>query len=471
MTKTTSNLSTMILKINNLNFKLIYFSFFFLCSSFLFGQVVHFSGKILNPNKDKIMIRAKGYMKVIKLLSDGSFDDTLDIKAGDYSLSDYNESTALYLEPGYNLNLTLDTKAFDESIMYKGEGEKPNNFLAKYYLYDEQNTLGFSKLKSMSDNDFFEYKMGYYNGVMDLLESSNLENDNFKTNQKNRFNFNMLEQILYKSGEAYFKSNLNNVVSDHLDLAFEKLDFKDSVHYNANPYFRSLLDNYFVAGLVAGSKECYDRFYKELNDKQRKNIIFSIKRGISFYNDNELEPYYTALTKLVKDKDQMASISKTYDQINSLQKGNPSPAFNYESMEGKKVSLKDLKGKLIYIDVWATWCGPCKVQIPFLKELEVSFRDKEVAFVSISIDNPEDENKWREMVNDKELKGVQLIADKAWKSSFAKDYVIQGIPRFILIDQKGNIITPFAPRPAAFTETGELTLNLELKDLLNKYLN
>ena len=286
----------MILKINNLNFKLICFSFFFLCSSFLFGQVVHFSGKIQNPNKDKIMIRAKGYMKVIKLLSDGSFDDTLDIKAGDYSLSDYNESTALYLEPGYNLNLTLDTKEFDESIMYKGDGEKPNNFLAKYYLYDEQNTLVFSKLKSMNDNDFFEYQMGYYNGLMDLLESSNLENDNFKTNQKNRFNYNMLEQILYKSGEAYFKSNLNNVVSDHLDLAFEKIDFKDSVHYNANPYYQSLLDNYFVTGLVAQSKECYDSFYKELNDTQRKNIIFSINRGISFYNDKELEPYYTALT-------------------------------------------------------------------------------------------------------------------------------------------------------------------------------
>ena len=75
------------------------------------------------------------------------------------------------------------------------------------------------------------------------------------------------------------------------------------------------------------------------------------------------------------------------------------------------------------------------------------------------------------MVDDKELKGVQLIADNAWKSSFARDYVIQGIPRFILIDKKGNIITPFAPRPAAFTESGDLTLNLELKELLNEYVD
>jgi hypothetical protein len=116
------------------------------------------------------------------------------VKAGEYSLSDYNESTALYLEPGYDLNLTIDTEEFDESIVYKGIGEKPNNFLAKYYLYDEYNTLSFSKLKSMTDNDFFNSQMGYLEGVISILESSNLASDNFQTLQKQRFNFNMLEK-------------------------------------------------------------------------------------------------------------------------------------------------------------------------------------------------------------------------------------------------------------------------------------
>ena len=64
----------------------------------------------------------------------------------------------------------------------------------------------------------------------------------------------------------------------------------------------------------------------------------------------------------------------------------------------------------------------------------------------------------------KELKGIQIIADNAWRSTFVKDYIIEGIPRFILIDQSGNIISPNAPRPATFSEEGYV-LNKEIQIL------
>ena len=75
---------------------------------------------------------------------------------------------------------------------------------------------------------------------------------------------------------------------------------------------------------------------------------------------------------------------------------------------------------------------PCKAQIPYLKELEEKYRTKEVAFVSISIDQLKDSTKWKKMIVDKELKGIQIMADNAWRSTFVKDYIIEGIPRFIL---------------------------------------
>ena len=132
-----------------------------------------------------------------------------------------------------------------------------------------------------------------------------------------------------------------------------------------------------------------------------------------------------------------------------LAKGMPSPVFtNYENHKGGKTSLEDLKGKYVYIDVWATWCGPCKREIPFLKEVEKSYHGKNIEFVSTSIDRAKDHEVWVNMVTDKDLSGVQLFADNDWKSKFVQDYAIEGIPRFILIDPEGNIVTADAPRPS-----------------------
>jgi hypothetical protein len=71
------------------------------------------------------------------------------------------------------------------------------------------------------------------------------------------------------------------------------------------------------------------------------------------------------------------------------------------------------------------------------------------------------------MIVDKELEGIQIIADKAWRSKFVTDYVIEGIPRFILIDKDGNLMDPMAPRPAVY-KGGELQLNEEIQKIFNE---
>ena len=117
--------------------------------------------------------------------------------------------------------------------------------------------------------------------------------------------------------------------------------------------------------------------------------------------------------------------------------------------KGGTTSLDDLKGKYVYIDLWATWCNPCKREIPFLQKVEKQFHDKKIEFVSISVDVKKDHEKWKKMVTDKELTGVQLFANDNWNSQFVKDYMVSGIPRFILIDPNGNIVSPDAPRPSS----------------------
>lgn len=128
--------------------------------------------------------------------------------------------------------------------------------------------------------------------------------------------------------------------------------------------------------------------------------------------------------------------------------GKASPSFTYENIEGKNVSLKDLEGKYVYMDIWATWCGPCKREIPALKALEKKYEGKNIQFVSISVDKLADKEKWQKFVQKEQLTGIQLFADNDWESEFIKAYEIQGIPRFILLDPEGIIVNADAPRPS-----------------------
>ena len=145
--------------------------------------------------------------------------------------------------------------------------------------------------------------------------------------------------------------------------------------------------------------------------------------------------------------------------IEEFPAGSPSPIFeNYENFKGGTTSLSDIKGKFVYVDVWATWCGPCKREIPSLKELEKKYEGRNIEFVSISVDNAKRSGTmekahgaWKKMVAEKELSGIQLFSDKSYDSNFMASYKVKGIPRFMLIDPEGKIVSAHAPRPSMKT--------------------
>ena len=89
----------------------------------------------------------------------------------------------------------------------------------------------------------------------------------------------------------------------------------------------------------------------------------------------------------------------------------------HPNSDGKKVSMNDLRGKIVLVDVWATWCGPCKAEIPHLKKLEEEFKGLDVAFVSVSVDKKQDLEKWLHFTRKEQLGGIQLSAadDKSFE--------------------------------------------------------
>ena len=111
------------------------------------------------------------------------------------------------------------------------------------------------------------------------------------------------------------------------------------------------------------------------------------------------------------------------------------------------------------VDVWATWCGPCRKELPYLKSLEEEMEGKDVVFIGVSLDEKKDFEKWKKFIVDEQLPGVQLFAG-GW-SKIAKDYKITGIPRFMVFGKDGQVVEANAPRPSA-PELKEL-LEAELK--------
>lgn len=121
--------------------------------------------------------------------------------------------------------------------------------------------------------------------------------------------------------------------------------------------------------------------------------------------------------------------------------------FAFEDKEGNTVRLSDFLGKYVLIDVWATWCGPCKQQFPFMQKLEEAFKDEDIVFLSLSIDILDDKETWREMVEKKQGE-IALFASNGYDTPFVRYYEVEYIPHFLLIGPDGTMLSSKARKPS-----------------------
>lgn len=124
--------------------------------------------------------------------------------------------------------------------------------------------------------------------------------------------------------------------------------------------------------------------------------------------------------------------------------------LTFPNAEGNDISLSDFRGKVVYIDIWATWCGPCKKEMPAMKALEAEYKDnKDIVFMGISVDASKNIQKWKDFVIKEQLPGVQLFAGDMAGAALSKPYKITGIPRFMLVGKDGSLLYMDAPRPSS----------------------
>lgn len=469
---------------------LIFISAVLTCSA-IQAQDVTLAGSLPSIKNGKLELSNLDEQKwSIETDASGNFNQTIKgIQAGYYTLSDVG---TVYLSPGYSLNITKK----NEQLVMQGIGSKENN------LIQQLNATSKKVAEKMNKGDFNFVKIPDFRKQMEAFRKSQYAllnrqkpDQQFQSTRKADIDYtirNLYTEYGYKYGvdmkkqENFFRfmeSMGTNYDSKKLDSAYKAMQtwkltreqrneldsigdlggsFNEEEVFKGSAAYRKWMDNQFT-GLM------YSKYSKDLNSRMSQEAIkqkavaeavsnpyiknywhyrFASQALKTSEDLQEADSIYQAF-KSTNSHPAFASVmEKAYERIKKYTKGAPAPEFEYQTVAGEKVKLSSLRGNFVYIDVWATWCGPCKAEIPNLKKVEEHYRDKNIKFVSISVDELKDAQKWKDYVINNELKGVQLMSDNAFNSSFIQDFNIISIPRFILIDTEGKIISANAYRPS-----------------------
>lgn len=373
------------------------------------------------------------------------------------------ESLLLYMEEGDNAALTFEGHDLKGTYVFEGEkaaAVKYLNTVSLVALPDQDYALQFDEYKTRLDAKAAD--------AVKLLKANGLSSaGDFEENEEDRIRYSyaaplimypMAHRIMtgnmeYQPGEDYYDVIESYVVEDErLACLDEYRAFVAEAMHVLDPEGRGTTSVY--PKTVAQMKYAADR----LSDPVVKEII--LHHIAAAYVDNfgvkdisEMENIYHTY---VRDTLLTSSFAKKYERWDLSRPGKRSPGFRAPDVDGKVHTLADFRGKYVYIDMWATWCGPCKREMPYLKALEEEFKDAEIVFVGLSVDK--DKAAWENMVRQGELTGVQLYLGTG--SRFQEGYRVEAIPRFILLDKEGVIISNDMSRPSA-KETAETLRNLE----------
>ena len=233
---------------------------------------------------------------------------------------------------------------------------------------------------------------------------------------------------------------------DTIHITINTKKFDETITYTGSIESNYLAWKYLYEEGTAVGGDVYNNTAEELSsliDSFVSPMIVELNR----INMNNTNFYDSELKEMNQIKEY---VLKRHEQVKNLPKaGEEAINFTYPDKDSNLISLSDFKGSYVYVDVWATWCGPCRYEIPFLLQLEEDYHDANIVFMSVSVDTENAKQKWIDMIKDENMGGVQLISTDGWKSQIMKDYAINGIPRFMLFDREGNVISVDAPRPSS----------------------
>lgn len=417
-----------------------------------------------------------GGRDTIRLDEKGAFTITLaDLsEPANYYILSGSDYISFLAAPGMKVDLSFDQTDFLNSVRFTGKGSDICNYMA-------------AKARASVKDDFewFKLEAADFRAKQDsmLTVSQKLFKDTKKRDPADPFWAKEEGEILYgwagnldmfEAYHQYVTEKPDYKVPEGFDSYKKDLEINNPRFIKSNSYFayvssvvRAEAEKRIDAGMKADSTATIDKY--KVNGEVAVELLTepavlnrylfnTADEGMQWKDIAEVQSVIDLFREKCKDPEMIKKFDETYNAWKLLEKGQPAIDFSGKDMQGNTVKLSDFKGKYVYVDVWATWCGPCIGEIPYLDSLETDYEGKNIVFISYSIDD--NHAAWMKFVPEKQLKGVQIIGEKAWQSQLCKDYKIKGVPTFMFFDPEGRIISVKMTRPSdeetrkMFTEMG-----------------
>lgn len=232
-----------------------------------------------------------------------------------------------------------------------------------------------------------------------------------------------------------------NIEPERAFPRFEKL-------VQAFPDEPSMVDALDAASFAASIAEDQDRWLAMIDRLERTTKVEATKAGALYISAQVLlsreklsdaKAAFEKVVKLSKDDDLTQRAKGFLFEIEHLQVGHEAPDFTAKTLDGKEISLKSLRGKVVLLDFWASWCPPCVAEIPNLAAAADKLKAENKPFEILAVSVDEDRGALEAVVKSKKAPGIQTWSEKGGENPAARLYNVRGLPTWYLIDQKGVI--------------------------------
>lgn len=376
---------------------------------------------------------------------DGTFCDTIQFDKNLYDAALFADKFMfrICVEQGktYNAEFDITEEGVETNFRFFGEGETENAFMAQYWALDMleaiRNVTTFKECRTILADA--------YQPLREQLPS--IPNKAFA--QYHRAEIDQMEN-LYSYYFPFCAAVATGRCPDDPDFAAfvagkgkkTDADFQ-SMMATIAPNVAYLMDGIDVTEALKAASSCTAK-----PAQKEKALMELLPAMVQAGNINGLEDGYDFFMENVTDDEALEQAEELCANALLLSPGTPAPDIEFEDLSGKVFHLADFAGKPLYIDLWASWCGPCCQEIPYLAKFAESLgKNPEIVCISISIDDERAD--WTAKLEEEKPSWPQYIATAQGQASISNRYFISAIPRFLLIDPEGKIASVNAPRPSS----------------------
>ena len=366
----------------------------------------------------------------------------------------------LFLEPGDQLHIDADLFDLPQSLHFSGQGAANNQFLAALRArFPDSLRINYKNLEVDTFRNMIDQRRLEMTRFLDEGCTQGELTPTFVDYYRAEITYEWAKLVVsYPFNYMFANGNENEgpraVPADYHD-ALNQVELVDEAAIGTSHY-RTFLGRNFLRLKM----EAYDGVQLEqLSDSQRQDLFATYTRYnqakqalhgkvlyfflageiVRDFQHGHFDQGEQRLTEFLQDNpypEYTEVVEEVVRETAQLKPGQPAPDFTLDDLQGQSVSLNDFKGQAVFLDFWASWCGPCIEALPHLEQIKQQTRDQKVVFLNISLDSADE---WHSAVDEHGLTGIHVHALGGWQAAVTQLYQVRGIPSYFLVGPDGRM--------------------------------